>query len=90
MDEFRIKIKGFIQAGKLYPPKCLKHTDETIRKSFSNGAEDLIKVSLGSGYIIPLAATHLLASSMRNLFDAANFADVKFQVSAKGRTFTSA
>jgi hypothetical protein len=76
--EYKMIIKCFLEGGKLVDAKVLSITSEDILEAFSASAANLTKLSLGSGYLIPSAAPHLLINAFKNLAGAAIAADYDF------------
>jgi len=76
--EYKMVIKCFLEGGKLVDAKVLSITSEDILSAFSSCASNLTQLSLGSGYIIPSAAPHLLINAFKNLAGAAIAADYDF------------
>ena len=64
--------------GKLYDAKLVTKGNDEIPKAFTIGAANLTKLSLGSGYIIPTAAPHLIWNAFSNLGCAAIASDYEF------------
>ena len=56
-----------MQDGSVFPPAVLKITTEDVLAKFQNGVNNLTALSLGSGYVVPSAAPHLIMRAFKNL-----------------------
>jgi len=65
--EYKMHIKNFLDNGKLFDAKVLAITPESILEKFKANAQNMTALSLGSGYIIPSAAPHLIMKAFKNL-----------------------
>ena len=65
--EYKMNIKAFLDAGKLFDAKVLSMTPDIIRAKFTARSQNLIALSLGSGYVTSAAAPHLIANAFKNL-----------------------
>ena len=88
--EYKMHIKKVMDNGKLYPASVLKISDETILDAFSVGVNNLTNLSLGSGYIIPSAAPHLLVNAFKNLFAISLEAEYSFPLADRLKNASSA
>ena len=76
--EYKMHIKTVLDNGKLYDAKVLSITSDDVLECFTAGSANLTALSLGSGYIIPSAAPHLIINAFKNLAGAAIAADYSF------------
>jgi len=76
--EYKMHIKSVFDNGKLYPASVLKISDETILSAFGQGVNNITNLSLGSGYVVPCAAPHLLVNAFKNLFAISLESDYSF------------
>lgn len=53
--------------GNIYPPSVLDIKEEDVLSHFKVGVSNLTAISLGSGYVTPAAAPHLIMHSFKNL-----------------------
>jgi large subunit ribosomal protein LP0 len=65
--EYKMNVKSFLEDGKLYDSKVLSITNEQIIEKFKAKSQNLIALSLGSRFIIPAAAPHLMQHAFKNL-----------------------
>merc|ERR1711915_297849 len=56
----------------------LSITEDDVLASFNAGGANLTALSLGSGYMIPSAAPHMIINGFKNLAGAAIAADYSF------------
>jgi len=76
--EYKMHIKSVLDNGKLYPASVLKIDGDSILEAFSMGVNNITSLSLGSGYVIPSAAPHLLVNAFKNLVGISFGADYSF------------
>merc|ERR1711915_996756 len=76
--EYKMHIKTIMDNGKLYDAKVLSITEDDVLEAFTGGAGNLTALSLGSGYMIPSAAPHMIINAFKNLAGAAIAADYSF------------
>ena len=76
--EYKMHIKSVLDNGKIYSAKVLSITNENVLEAFSAGAANLTALSLGSGYMIPSAAPHLIINAFKNLAAASIAGDYSF------------
>lgn len=65
--EYKMTIKRVMQDGQIYEPAVLNITAEDVLASFSKGCANITALSLGSGYVTPAAAPHLIMHAFKNL-----------------------
>jgi large subunit ribosomal protein LP0 len=65
--EYKMNVKGFLEFGKFYDAKVLSITNDQIIQKFQAKSQNLIALSLGSRFIIPAAAPHLIQHAFKNL-----------------------
>ena len=65
--EYKMEVKNFLDNGKLFNAKVLQLKPETIREKFAARAQNLVALSLGSGYVTSAAAPHLISNAFKNL-----------------------
>lgn len=53
--------------GQLYDPAVLDINTADVLASFGKGCSNMTALSLGSGYVTPAAAPHLIMHSFKNL-----------------------
>jgi len=68
---YKMHIKNYIDSGKLFNAKVLSITPEDVLDKFKANAQNMTALSLGSGYVIPSAAPHLMINAFKNLAGAA-------------------
>jgi large subunit ribosomal protein LP0 len=71
--EYKMHIKCFLDAGKIYDAKVLAISPEVVLTAFTAAAQNVAALSLGSGYIVSCAVPHLVLNAFKNLA-AASFA----------------
>jgi len=76
--EFKMTIKKVMQDGQLYDPGVLNISTESILSSFGKGVSNITALSLGSGFVTPAAAPHLIMHSFKNLAAISFATDFKF------------
>lgn len=76
--QYKMCVKNFLEGGKLIDAKVLSIKTEDILEKFQNNANNLTALSLGSGYIIPQAAPHLIMRAFKNLASASLGAKYEF------------
>ena len=76
--EYKMHIKSIMDNEKLYDAAVLSITQDDVLAAFSAGAANLTALSLGSGYMIPSAAPHLIMNAFKNLASVAIAADYSF------------
>lgn len=68
--EYKMHVKCFLDGGKLFNAKVLDITPEAIIEKFKAKSQNLVALSLGSGYVTSAAAPHLVAKAFKNLASA--------------------
>jgi len=76
--EYKMTIKRVLQDGQIYEPAVLNITAEDVLASFSKGCANITALSLGSGYVTPAAAPHLIMHAFKNLAAVAFGTDYSF------------
>ena len=76
--EYKMHIKNYLDDGQLIDAKVLSINPEDILTAFKAGGNNLTALSLGSGYVIPSAAPHLLMNAFKNLACVGIAADYEF------------
>lgn len=64
--------------GQLYDPAVLDINTADVLASFGKGCSNMTALSLGSGYVTPAAAPHLIMHSFKNLAAVAFATDYSF------------
>ena len=77
--EYKMTIKNYMEDGKLIDAKVLSISSENILEAFKKGANNMTALSLGSGYVIPSAAPHLLMNAFKNIACVGIAADYEFE-----------
>ena len=62
--EYKMNIKSFLDGGQLYDAKVLSIN---VIEKFKAKCQNMVALSLGSGYITEAAAPHLIAKGFKNL-----------------------
>lgn len=65
--EYKMTIKKVLMDGNLYDPAVLYITSEIILEKFSCAGSNITALSLGSGYVTPSSAPHLIMNAFKNL-----------------------
>jgi len=65
--EYKMHIKCYLDGGKLIDAKVLSISKDQILEKFKAKAQNLTALSLGSGYVVPSAAPHLIMNAFKNL-----------------------
>jgi len=65
--------------GNMFDPAVLNITPETVLETFKKGVSNVTALSLGSGYVTPAAAPHLIQHSFRMLAAISFATDFKFK-----------
>jgi large subunit ribosomal protein LP0 len=81
--EYKMHVRKVMDGGKLYPASVLNIKTEDIMKAFVTAGTNLTATSLGSGYIVPSAAQHLILNAFRNLACASFGSDWSFPQAEK-------
>ena len=76
--EYKMTVKQVMMDGKLFAAECLSITTDDVLAAFSRGVGALTACSLGSGYVVPSAAPHLIMHSFKNLAAVAFATDYSF------------
>jgi len=75
---YKMTIKKVMQDGQMYDPACLNISTEDILAKFAKGCGNMTALSLGSGYVTPAAAPHLVMHAFKNLAAVAFATDYSF------------
>lgn len=65
--EYKMHVLNVLDNGEMFPPKVLEITHDSIIESFKKHAQNVTALSLGSGFVIPQAAQHLVLNAFKNL-----------------------
>lgn len=76
--EFKMTIRKVMMDGSMFDPAVLKISSDDVLASFKKGVSNMTALSLGSGYVTPMAAPHLIMHSFRNLAAVAFATDYSF------------
>jgi large subunit ribosomal protein LP0 len=76
--EFKMTIKRVMMDGNMFEPQVLSITSEDVLASFQRGVSNMTALSLGSGYVTPMSAPHLIMHSFKNLAAIAFATDYTF------------
>lgn len=76
--EYKMTIKKVMMDGNMFDPAVLKISSEDVLKCFQKGVSNLTALSLGSGYVTPMSAPHLVMHSFKNLAAIAFATDFSF------------
>merc|ERR1712096_99890 len=60
-------IKRVLMDNNLFDPAVLRITPDIVRGKFALAGCNITALSLGSGYVIPSAAPHLIMHALKNL-----------------------
>lgn len=88
--EYKMHIRCFMDAGKKYPAKVLEISHETVLEAFSEKAQLLTALSLGSGFITSAAAPHLVVNAFKHLAAVSFATDYSFPQAEKLKTAAAA
>jgi len=72
-------IKKVMMDGNMFDPAVLNITPETVLETFKKGVSNVTALSLGSGYVTPAAAPHLIQHSFRMLAAISFATDFSFK-----------
>lgn len=72
-------IKSYLDGGKLIDAKVLSISTDDILAKFKKQSQNITALSLGSGYIIPPAAPHLVFKAFKNLASVGIAANYEFE-----------
>lgn len=72
-------IERVYENGALYPPAVLDITQEDVRNKFKQACKNMAGISLGCGYIVKPAATHLVLGAFKNLAAVTFDSDYSFK-----------
>lgn len=75
---YKMSIKKVMQDGMMYDPACLNISTEDVLAKFTKGCGNITALSLGSGYVTPAAAPHLVMHAFKNLAAVAFATDFSF------------
>jgi len=81
--EYKMHVKRVLDNGKIYPPSVLNIKSDDILASFKNAGTNLTALSLGSGYIVPSAAPHLIFNAFKNLACVSFAVDYSFPLAER-------
>lgn len=76
--EYRMTVKTVMMDGNMFEPEVLNISSEDVLACFQKGVSNLTALSLGSGYITPMAAPHLVMHAFKNLAAVAFATDYSF------------
>ena len=65
--QYRMEIKNVLDNGQIFSAKVLDISADDVLESFSKCASNVTALSLGSGFVIPSAAPHLILNAFKNL-----------------------
>jgi large subunit ribosomal protein LP0 len=64
---YKMNITRVLMDGELFQPAVLRITKDVVLAKFSAAAGNITALSLGSGYVTPAAAPHLIMHAFKNL-----------------------
>lgn len=76
--EYKMTIRKVMMDGNMFDPAVLNISSEDVLASFGKGVSNMTALSLGSGYVTPMAAPHLIMHSFKNLAAVAFATDYSF------------
>lgn len=76
--EFKMHIKRVLDNGRVFDAAVLSIKEEDILAGFARAASNVTAASLGSGYVIGLAAPHLIMNAFKNLAAVSFASDYDF------------
>lgn len=88
--EFKMTVKRVMMDGNLFEPQCLSISEDDVLAAFSRGVGQLTACSLGSGYVVPSSAPHLILHSFRMLAAVTYATDYSFPEAAAMKASASA
>jgi len=65
--EYKMTVKQVMMDGNMFDPAVLSITSEDVLATFQKGVSNMTALSLGSGYVTPMSAPHLIMHSFKNL-----------------------
>jgi len=77
--EYKMTIKTVMMDGNMFDPAVLNISSEDVLGIFKTGVSNLTALSLGSGYVTPMSAPHLVMHAFRNLAAVAFATDFNFK-----------
>lgn len=88
--EYKMTVKRVMMDGNLFDAACLSISEEDVLAAFSKGVGALTACSLGSGYVVPSSAPHLIMHSFRMLAAVTYATDYSFPEAAALKAAASA
>jgi len=80
--EYKMTVKRVMMDGNLFDAACLSISEDDVLAAFSRGVGQLTACSLGSGYVVPSSAPHLIMHSFRMLAAVTYATDYSFPEAA--------
>lgn len=88
--EYKMTVKRVMMDGNLFDAQCLSISEDDVLAAFSRGVGQLTACSLGSGYVVPSSAPHLIMHSFRMLAAVTYATDYSFPEAAALKAAASA
>ena len=76
--------------GSLFDPAVLRITTDIVLAKFSKAADNITALSLGTGYVTPAAAPHLIMHAFKNLAAISFATEYSFKEAAALKAAASA
>lgn len=80
--EYKMVIVKLLMEGNIFDAKVLRITPDVVLEKFSKSAANITALSLGSGYVTPAAAPHLIMHAFKNLAAISFATDFSFPEAA--------
>ena len=65
--EYNIQVLKIFDNGTIYPAAVMNIKSDSILTGFRNASKNMTCLSLGSGYVTPASAQHLILNAFKNL-----------------------
>lgn len=88
--EYKMTVVSMLMDGQLLDSAVLRITPDVVRAKFAMRAANITALSLGSGYVIPSAAPHLIMKAFKNLAAISFATDYSFPQAAALKAAASA
>jgi len=88
--EYKMNIKKLMMDGNIFDAAVLRITPSVVIEKFQKAAGNITALSLGSGYVTPAAAPHLIMHAFKNLAAISFATDFSFPEAAALKSAASA
>jgi len=87
---YKMEINRVLMDGSLFDPAVLRITTDIVLSKFSKAAANITALSLGTGYVTPAAAPHLIMHAFKNLAAISFATEYSFKEAAALKAAASA